>query len=145
MVQGNDDTYIEIHPSYNFSNQQWSNLPEAVKKELIAQRQKYKRAKAIVASLYSQGYQFNDNGTVASGVTYGTQHLGLQQPFDNRSIAMVSTAQPQTQYFIPPPPPVPRAQAATPIQEVQIQQVQQGTAMQSAGGPLWKDAMNKLN
>ena len=108
-------------------------MPEAVKKELITQRQNYKRAKATVASLYSQGYQFNSNGTVASGVTHGTQHLGFQQPFDNRSIGMVSTAQPQAQYFIPPLPP---AQHAPPIQEVQIQQVQQGTGIQPAGGTI---------
>ena len=57
MVQCNDDTHIEVHPSYDFTSYEWYKLPEAEKVLIKEGRSIHKRSHE------------NDGGTVISEIT----------------------------------------------------------------------------
>lgn len=59
MVQCNDGTQIEVHPSYDFTSKEWYKLPEAEKIRIREERNKYKRSKV------------SDSATVISEITTG--------------------------------------------------------------------------
>ena len=68
MVQGEDGTYIEVHPSYSFQPQVWQNIPQAEKRRLQSERQEYKRSRT--------GTHTTDRTTISGITTDQTQVTG---------------------------------------------------------------------
>ena len=63
MIKCNDDTQIEVHPTYDFKLDECYRLPEA---EMIIIKEEQ--------SLYKSSYE-NDGGTVISEITTGGNGL----------------------------------------------------------------------
>ena len=58
FVQCTDGTKLEVHPSYNFTDEMWGKLPDEVKRDLMQRREAYKRQRQAsqVYRGYSQQY-----------------------------------------------------------------------------------------
>ena len=100
IVTGNDGNPIEVHPSYSFETNEWRNIPQDVRNQLVAERQAYKRQRQASALA-----SYNGNQSIHPGFYGGSQShpIGLlpPPPLPPRDISVV------TGHYAPPPLPPP--------------------------------------
>ena len=58
FIQSTDGQRVEVHPSYRFSQDEWSKIPEEVKNQLFSMRQEYKRRRIQQTNSYHQPSQY---------------------------------------------------------------------------------------
>ena len=67
-IQGLDGKAMEVHPSYNFSEEDWQNIPYEEKGRLIQARQDYhSRKRARVSEVQRERHQANQQDTPLGG------------------------------------------------------------------------------
>ena len=87
MVVCTDGNYLEVHPSYSFTTQQWNALPDAEKRKLQQERAEYKRQR--------KGINYDELRSIVSKISTATG-FKQQQEYPNsvqdRSVQEQSTA-----------------------------------------------------
>jgi hypothetical protein len=77
-VRGNDGREIVVHPAFNFTPQEWSNLPAQEQDRIRDERQEHKRRRQAAASDRSNNYDNNDR------MNNSQQGRLSESPYDRR-------------------------------------------------------------
>jgi hypothetical protein len=122
FIQGNDGNRMEVHPSYQFSDDQWQKIPQPVRDQLTQMRREYNAKRQRQTSQASMSYaQGQPTASTPMYVQQTQQYPHSVVPYNVYGAA-------------PLPPPPPATQDRTDISEITTNRHQSGTTNTIMGG-----------